>query len=108
MGTIILGDCMQDRGMKKWRPFNAVVPGYELKKKETIIPLPDLLEDELIEFEEALKASLYTHTLIKITFIEDNTIKEITDYVIKLDPIRKDVILKKQKINFRQIVKIQY
>jgi len=99
---------MQDRGMKKWRPFNAVVPGHELKKKETIIPLPDLLEDELIEFEEALKASLYTHTLIKITFIEDNTIKEITDYVIKLDPIRKDVILKKQKINFRQIVKIQY
>lgn len=93
--------------MKKWRPFNAVVPGYELKKKETIIPFPNLLEDELMEFEEILKSSFYTHSLIKITYIENNTIKEISDYVVKLDPIKKDVILKTKKINFRQIIKVQ-
>ena len=98
---------MNDRGMKKWRPFNAVAPSYELKKREVRIPLPSLLDDELLEYEEILKASLYTHTPVKITFIENDQVKELADYVIKLDPIKKDVILKTKKINFRQIVKVK-
>lgn len=97
---------MNDRGMKKWRPFNSVVPTSELLKREESYALPTLSRDELEEFEEILKDSMYTHSTVKIIFIENNREKTIEDCVIKLDPIKKDVILKTRKINFRQIYKV--
>mgnify|MGYP003311641116 CR=1 FL=1 len=50
---------MRDRGMKKWKPFNAVVPSSYLKNQETL-PVPSLSENEILECEELLKKSLYT------------------------------------------------
>jgi len=97
---------MNDRGMKKWRPFNAVVPSSELLRKEENIPLPTLSKDEKEEFEEILKDSMYTHSKVKIFFIENNKEIIIDDVVIGLDPIKKDIILKERKINFRQIHKV--
>ena len=98
---------MNDRGMKKWRPFNAVAPGKELLKREIQIEPPSLSKDEESEYEELLTNSLYTHSKIEITYYEDNQIKVITDHVIKLDSIKKNIYLKNKTINFRQIYRVK-
>lgn len=98
---------MVDRGMKKWRPFNSVVSLKELKRREEKVEVPVLLDDVALEFEEILKASFYTQTPVTITYVEGNEVKELRDYVVKFDPVRKDVFFRTKKINFRQIIKIQ-
>lgn len=96
-----------NRDLKKWKPFNSVVPASELLKNVEVVEKPILSKDEIIEFEEKLKTSLYLKTQIKITYIDGNKIKEITDYVVSLDPLKKNVHLKSRTINFRQICNIK-
>ena len=98
---------MSDRNFKKWKPFNSVVPTKALLKQGNAIEVPIHSKDELEDFEEKLKNSLYLKSKIKITYIEDNTYKVIEDYVIKLDPLKKTVHLSKKTINFRQICDIR-
>ncbi len=97
---------MNDRGMKKWRPFNSVVSSKELLMKPANDDFPDITDDEIQEYEEILKKSMYTHSKIRITYIENASKKVIEDFVVDLDPIKKNVILKTKKINFRQIYKV--
>lgn len=98
---------MNDRGMKKWRPFNAVVPNRELLKKESSISIPLLSKDEISEFEEILKDSLYTHSKIKCFYIENGKEFFLEDYVLKLDPVKKNIYFKNKTLNFRQIHRIE-
>ena len=98
---------MNDRGMKKWRPFNSVVPSRVLLKREENIQLPELSEDEIEEFSGYLLDSMYTHSEIKITFIENNRIEKLEDYCIRFDTVSKTIFLSTRKINFRQIKKIE-
>ena len=98
---------MNDRNFKKWKPFNSVVPTKALLKKDETIEVPILSKDELDDFEEKLKMSLYLRSKIEITYIENNTYKTITDYVIKLDSLKKNVYLTNKTINFRQICNIK-
>jgi len=98
---------MKDRGMKKWRPFNAVASRSELLKYPSSNEFPSLSKEQIQEFEEILKESLYTHSKVHISFIEDGSKKAIDDYVEKLDGVKKDVILKSRKINFRQIYSVK-
>ena len=98
---------MSDRDFKKWKPFNSVVPTKALLKRDDTIEVPILSKDELEDFEEKLKNSLYLKSKIEITYIEDNTYKTIKDYVVKLDSLKKTVYLSKKTINFRQICKIK-
>ena len=98
---------MNDRNFKKWKPFNSVVPTKALLKNDTSIEVPSLSKDELEEFEEKLKMSLYLKTKLEITYIENNSYKTITDYVIKLDSLKKNVYLTHKTINFRQICNIK-
>ncbi len=97
---------MNDRGMKKWRPFNAVVSAKELLAKPADDEFPNPSKDEMEEYEEILKTSMYTHSKVKISFIENGSKKSIEDYVVDLDPIKKDVKLKTRKLNFRQIYSV--
>lgn len=98
---------MNDRNFKKWKPFNSVVPTKALLKKDETIEVPILSKDELDDFEEKLKMSLYLKTKIEITYIENNTYKTIVDYVVKLDSLKKNVYLTNKTINFRQICNIK-
>lgn len=93
--------------MKKWKPFNAVVPNSTLIKKDESISLPTLSMEEIDEYEEILKVSFYTHTKIKCFYIEDGKRKILEDFVVKLDPIKKNVYFKNKALNFRQIQKIE-
>lgn len=98
---------MNDRGMKKWRPFNAVIPNSELLNAVKNVSLPELSIEEIEEYEELLKSSFYTHSKVHTTYIEDGKILELIDFVTFLDPIKKDVYFHHKKINFRQILKVQ-
>lgn len=98
---------MKDRGMKKWNPFNAVATKNELLVKPDNFEFPNLSETEIEEYEEILKGAMYTHSKVKITYIEAGSKKCIDDFVERLDEIKKDVILKTKKINFRQIYKVK-
>lgn len=98
---------MNDRNFKKWKPFNSVVPTKALLKKDETIEVPIHSKDELEDFEEKLKMSLYLKSKIEITYIENNTYKTINDYVIKLDSLKKNVYLTNKTINFRQICNIK-
>ena len=98
---------MSERDFKKWKPFNSVVPSSELLRSEEHIEAPVLSKDELEDFEEKLKASLYLKSEIELTYIENNKIHTLKDYVIKLDPLKKNVYLKTKVINFRQICNIK-
>lgn len=98
---------MNDRGMKKWKPFNAVVSSKELLNGEEYLLLPELSECEIMEYEEILVISMYTHSKVKIIYIENGQKKEITDYVINFDTIKKNIYLNSKTINFRQICKVE-
>lgn len=96
-----------ERDTKKWRPFNSVVPSRELLKRDIELEVPTLSKDEIMEFEEKLKTSMYQRHKIEITFIENNKLCKINDYVIKLDPLKKNIYLNSKIINFRQICNIK-
>ncbi len=98
---------MRDRGMKKWKPFNAVVPSSYLKNQETL-PVPSLSENEILECEELLKKSLYTKIKLKITFLYNNKklCKEKT--VKRINNVNKNIYFTDNSyINFRQIYKVE-
>lgn len=98
---------MKDRGMIKWRPFNAVVSGKELLKDNKTLPKPNLSSDELETLEETIKTSLYTKSPIMITYLKNNKKLKEEKTVLKLDPINKNIYFTdKTKINFRQIYKV--
>lgn len=97
----------KDRDFKKWRPFNSVVPSRELLKREINLEVPVLSRDEIMEYEELLKTSMYLKKSLEITYIENNKKYTIIDYVIKLDPLKKNIYFKNRTINFRQICKIK-
>ncbi|HBA37953.1 MAG TPA: hypothetical protein DCY94_04460 [Firmicutes bacterium] len=97
---------MKDRGMKKWRPFKAISDMEEMFVKPNNCGFPNLSESEIAEYEETLKNAMYVHSQVKITYIEGGSKKCITDFVVELDDVKKDIILKTKKINFRQIYKV--
>ena len=98
---------MKDRGMIKWRPFNAVISGKELLKDNKTLPKPNLSSDELETLEETIKTSLYTKSQIMITYLKNNKKLKEEKTVLKLDPINKNIYFTdKTKINFRQIYKV--
>lgn len=98
---------MTNRGYKKWKPFNSVVSSSDLINKKNLISFPNPSKDEILEYEELLKKSLYLKVDITIKYLEGNTIKEITDHVIKFDQLKKNIILSSKTINFRQIYNIK-
>lgn len=98
---------MKDRGIKKWRGFNAVVPLDDILESSANIKAPEHSIEEIEEYEELLSTSLYTHSKIKVKYIENSRICELEDYVVKIDSIKKDVYFKTNKVNFRQVIEIK-
>lgn len=56
---------MQNRGMKKWRPFATMPEQYrglqEVIKKQSEIPQPFLTEDQMEQINFTLIEALHTH-----------------------------------------------
>ena len=97
----------RDRTTKKWQGFSAVVPLNTLKSNKTITP-PSLSQNEVQEFEELLKFSLYTSTSITITYLKNNAKLTQKKTVKSINSVNKNIYFTdKTYINFRQIYKIK-
>ena len=98
---------MNDRRNMKWKPFNAVIPGNELRNKK-ILKVPILSQNEILELEELLKFSLYTGEKITITYLKNNNIITEVKIVKKINSVNKNIYFTDSNIiNFRQICNIK-
>jgi len=63
---------MQNRGMKKWRPFATRPEQYkglqEVIKKQSEIPQPFLTEDQMEQINFTLIEALHTHKKVYLTY----------------------------------------
>lgn len=63
---------MQNRGMKKWRPFATMPEQYkglqEIIKKQAEIPRPFLTEDQMEQINFTLIEALHTHKKVYLTY----------------------------------------
>ena len=102
---------MNDRGMIKWQPFNSVIATnyvlQELNEQKKKVNLPILSEEEKLNIENKLISAYYTKELVTITYYCNGYIKQIKNTIMKLNPLKKEIIfIDSFKLNFSQILKI--
>lgn len=99
------------RELVKWAPFSSVVNGNSLKeeliKERKIFIPPEFDEEVILNNENKLKKALATKRMIKLTYYIENDTKEINGVIVKLDSIKKEIVLANhQTISFYQIIKV--
>lgn len=99
------------RELVKWAPFSSVVNGNSLKeeliKERKIFIPPEFDEEVILNNENKLKKALATKRMIKLTYYIENDTKEIKGVIVKLDSIKKEIVLANhQTISFYQIIKV--
>ena len=99
------------RGMIKWQPFSAVVPGNvlvnDILKKKNIVTMPCLTEDKLMELEEKILISLDNQSPIKIKLFRNGRMFLKDGIVGNIDKLSKKITLKDgYSLFFSQIVEI--
>ncbi len=99
------------RELVKWAPFSSVINGNSLKeelvKERKIFIPPEFDEEVILNNEVKLKKALATKRIINITYYIKNDTKEIKGVIVKLDSIKKEIVLANhQTISFYQIIKI--
>jgi len=100
-----------DRGFIKWQPFNSVVSSKEvldnLNSKE-IKDKPTLFPETQEILNEQVKEAYYSKNKIKITFYEQNQIKNTETIITKINPNNNTIELNNRKIiTFSQIINIK-
>ena len=103
---------MNDRGMKKWLPFDSLTDTYnmkkELNKKKIKIEKPDLSEDQLESIEEKILEAYFNKDIIKIHYYFNNNILIRQEKIKSIDNNKKQIILSDNtKILFKQITKVE-
>ena len=100
---------MNDRGMMKWAPFSAVIPGnvlvneIEFKKKKIIKPCLD--DDKKWEIENKIIEAYNNKDIVKLKIYRDGRLYMKEGKIIQLDGITKKIILSgNYKVFFNQIV----
>lgn len=99
------------REQVKWMPFNSVVDGNIIKnelmeQRKVFIP-PEFDEEVILNNEIKLKKALATKSTVNITYYVNNKTLNITNTIIKLDSIKKEIVLANhQTISFYQIIKV--
>lgn len=99
------------RGMIKWQPFSAVVPGNvlvnDILKKKNIVTMPCLTDDKLMELEEKILISLDNQSPIKIKLFRNGKLFMKEGIVHNIDKLTKKIMLKDgYSLFFSQIVEI--
>ena len=88
---------MNDRGMKKWAPFdsltNSKLMKEEISKKKQYIPMPSLSSDQLQVIEQNIIEAFYNKNDIKIYYYVNGKILNKIVKIIKLDYIKKNILL---------------
>ena len=98
---------MRDRKNLKWKPFNAVIPGDELKSKNKP-EAPELSQSKINEIEEYIKYSFYTKKGIYITYLLNGKKIQEKKVVKRIDITSKNIYFTDNtSINFYQIYDIK-
>ena len=83
---------MIDRGFIKWQPFNSLISNKEvlasIKEAKTnfLNSKPKLFPEEIEKLNEELKDAYYSHSLINLTYYENNHLKTIKTNIIAIYP----------------------
>ncbi|MFA6692716.1 MAG: YolD-like family protein [Acholeplasmataceae bacterium] len=102
-----------DRGIIKWAPFDALV-GYHSLLKELRHRLgrsdqPTLSDDQYDELNRKLNFAFNKQKLVMIYYFEDGYTKNVSGHIIKLDWIKRKIILEgRYMINADQILEIDF
>ncbi len=104
---------MIDRGFIKWQPFNSLISNKEvlasIKEAKTnfLNSKPKLFPEEIEKLNEELKDAYYSHSLINLTYYENNHLKTIKTNIIAIYPNSNTLKLTNNKIiSFNQIINI--
>ncbi len=102
---------IDDRGMIKWQPFNAVASGNymvnEVLRKKYVIAMPMLSEDQQNELQEKILNSYSTQEMIRIKFYKNGRIYTSEGKIKQIDKNNHNIVLSNDlKVFFAQIVEI--
>ena len=103
---------MNDRGIKKWQPFNSLGNTLkikqELNKQKIKTSMPLLSEDQLEKIENNIKEAYYNKDLIIIHYyLNGNIIKKQTK-IKNINYNSKKIILSDNTIlYYKQIIKVK-
>ena len=102
----------KDRGMIKYQPFdsltNSLYMKHELAMKKNKVIKPTLSEDQLEIIDLKIKEAYYNKDNIKIFYYSNNKIISIVDKILKIDNIKKIIVLNNNtKIFYKQIVDVK-
>jgi len=100
---------MNDRGMIKWAPFSAVIPGTslvrEIELKRQRIKKPCLDEDKVMEIEKDILEAYNNQDNVKLKIYRDGRLYVKEGKIIHLDGISKIIVMSgNYKVFFSQII----
>ena len=100
---------MNDRGMIKWAPFSAVVPGTylvrEIELEKHRIKKPCLDEDKVTEIEKSILEAYNNHDNVKLKIYRDGRLYIKEGKILHLDGITKTITMSgNYKVFFGQII----
>ena len=101
---------MQDRGYKKWIPFNSVIDGKvlinDLLKDKNKVYKPTLSEDQIEILNEKIFEAYTNHIKVKLSIFKNMNITELTGYINNINTIKKYITFNNTHIFLNQIINI--
>lgn len=102
---------MSNRGMIKWQPFSAVVPGSflvkQVMKKKNRVKMPTLSDDQITSIENKILNSYKLQIPVTIKYYKNYTIFLKEGIISKIDTITKKIFINDAStLYFSQIIEI--
>ena len=101
---------MQDRGYKKWAPFNSVMNDKilinEILKNKNKINKPTLSEDQIEFLNEKIFEAYTNHLKVKLSIFKNMNIIELIGYINNINVSKKSITFNNSYIYLNQIVDI--
>jgi hypothetical protein len=109
---------MQNRGMKKWRPFATMPEQYrglqEVIKKQSEIPQPFLTEDQMEQINFILIEALHTNKQVYLTYYKRGQCITETGFIQFVDSLGElivfidDVFMLKNKMRLNVLIDVRF
>ena len=101
-----------DRGMKKWQPFDSLTNTkklkHELQLKKIKKEKPILSEDQLSRYEDIIKEAYFDQEIISISYFLNGEIFTKKNKIKKINNQQKQIILSDgYKIHYKQITNVK-
>ncbi|MDR7240996.1 MULTISPECIES: YolD-like family protein [Priestia] len=109
---------MQNREMKKWRPFATMPEQYrglqEVIKKQSEIPQPFLTEDQMEQINFILIEALHTNKQVYLTYYKRGQCITETGFIQFVDSLGElivfidDVFMLKNKMRLNVLIDVRF